>query len=98
MRRLTPLLALAVALSAPAPATRAAGAAPPDTSRRPNVLLLLADDLRADALGAYGNRHVRTPHLDALARSGSTFRRAYVMGSHHGAVCVPSRSCHASIV
>jgi len=92
MRRLTPLLALAIALSATTPATRGASADPPNPTRPPNVLLFLADDLRADALGAYGNPHVRTPHLNALARSGTTFRRAYVMGSHHGAVCVPSRA------
>ena len=37
---------------------------------RPNVLFVLCDDLRPDALGCYGSAHVRTPHLDALAADG----------------------------
>ena len=43
---------------------------------RPNVLLIVADDLRAE-LGQYGNAIVRTPNMDALARSGVRFERAY---------------------
>lgn len=62
------------------------------TSDRPNLLILFSDDQRADAIGAHGNPYVRTPNLDELARSGFSFRRAYVMGSHHGAVCAPSRA------
>src|SRR3954469_23829212 len=62
--------------------------------RRPNVLVLLADDLRADAIGALaGDRPAaRTPHLDALARSGFVFRNAYCLGSNVPAVCLPSRN------
>lgn len=59
---------------------------------RPNILLILSDDQRADAVGASGNPYVRTPTLDALARRGVTFTNAYCMGSHHGAVCAPSRA------
>jgi len=58
----------------------------------PNVLFLLADDQRRDALGAAGNECLRTPHLDSLAARGLRFRRAYCMGSIHGAVCQPSRA------
>ena len=54
---------------------------------RPNVLLLAADDLRAD-LGCYGHPAVKTPHLDALARRGVVFERAYCQQ----AVCNPSRA------
>ena len=36
----------------------------------PNVLLLLADQLSADALGCAGSEHKRTPPLDALAAAG----------------------------
>ncbi len=67
--------------------------APADaTPERPNILFLFSDDQRADALGAYGNPYVSTPTLDALARRGFNFREAHIMGSHHGAVCAPSRA------
>ena len=59
---------------------------------RPNILFLFTDDQRADALGAYGNPDVATPTLDDLARRGFNFRGAHIMGSHHGAVCAPSRA------
>ena len=59
---------------------------------KPNVLLLLADDQRPDTIGAHGNPHIRTPHLDRLVARGFSFRRAYCMGSRGGAVCVPSRA------
>lgn len=64
-----------------------------DTGRRPpNILFIFADDQRADALGAAGNRYIHTPHIDALARNGTRLDNAYVMGGHHGAVCAPSRA------
>lgn len=64
-------------------------AAPP---RRPNILLLFADDQRADTIGAWGNPHIRTPHLDTLAKGGFSFRNNYCFGANSGAVCVPSRA------
>jgi arylsulfatase A-like enzyme len=39
-------------------------------------VLIVADDLRPDALGFSGNRAIPTPHLDALARRGARFTRA----------------------
>jgi arylsulfatase A-like enzyme len=59
---------------------------------KPNILFLFADDQRADALGSAGNQHIRTPALDELSKSGLSFTNCYVMGSHHGAVCAPSRA------
>ncbi len=59
---------------------------------RPNILLLFADDQRADTIGAWGNPHIRTPNLDRLARRGISFRGNYCFGSNSGAVCVPSRA------
>ncbi len=53
---------------------------------RPNVLLLLVDDLKP-ALGCYGDTHARTPNLDRLASRSMRFDRAYC----NQAVCAPSR-------
>ena len=58
---------------------------------RPNVLFVFADDQRPDTIGALGNDVIRTPRLDALARSALAFENAYCMGSTVGAVCNPSR-------
>lgn len=59
---------------------------------KPNILLLFADDQRADTIAALGNRHITTPALDGLVQRGTVFNRAYCMGSQQGAVCVPSRA------
>lgn len=55
--------------------------------KRPNVLLLVSDDLAA-TLGCYGHPQARTPHLDALAAGGVMFSRAYCQFPH----CNPSRA------
>jgi len=60
-------------------------------STGPNVLVMTADDMRFDAIGALGG-DVATPNLDRLAGSGCAFTRAHNMGSPHGAVCVPARA------
>jgi uncharacterized sulfatase len=56
-------------------------------ARQPNVLLIMADDLR-DFGGAYTKDVVKTPNLDRLRARGTTFERAYVQYP----VCNPSRS------
>ena len=43
----------------------------------PNFVLILFDDLGYGDLGAYGNRALRTPHLDRLAREGARLTQAY---------------------
>ncbi|WP_436790433.1 sulfatase-like hydrolase/transferase [Yinghuangia sp. YIM S10712] len=55
---------------------------------RPNFVVFIPDQLRADALGAFGNPHVRTPNLDALAGRGTRFTNAFVQHP----VCSPSRA------
>ncbi|HUR57512.1 MAG TPA: sulfatase, partial [Opitutaceae bacterium] len=55
---------------------------------RPNIVLIIADDLAWDDLGAFGHPTIRTPHLDRLAREGMRFDRAFVTASS----CSPSRS------
>ncbi|OLF14313.1 hypothetical protein BLA60_04040 [Actinophytocola xinjiangensis] len=52
-----------------------------------NVLVIQADQFRADCLGVAGNRDVRTPHLDRLAADGVRYRDAYAPFP----VCTPSR-------
>lgn len=59
---------------------------------RPNVLIILADDQRADALGCSGNPYIKTPNIDSLSDSGTRFTNAYIMGGHHGAISAPSRA------
>ncbi|TLY64881.1 MAG: hypothetical protein E6K52_00720, partial [Gammaproteobacteria bacterium] len=43
---------------------------------KPNFLILMADQLTAAALPAYGNRVAKTPHLDALAERSVVFQSA----------------------
>ncbi|QDU65458.1 sulfatase-like hydrolase/transferase [Engelhardtia mirabilis] len=65
----------------------------PDPDQAPiNVLLIYADDQRADTIGALGNDGIRTPHLDSLVERGTAFERTYCLGGPHGAVCIPSRA------
>ncbi len=59
---------------------------------KPNVVFIFLDDLTHDALGAVGNRGVKTPHIDALIESGTAFTSTYMMGGWHGAYSVASRS------
>src|SRR5690349_6552216 len=59
---------------------------------RPNILFLFADDQRADTIGAWGNKHIRTPNIDRLVKRGVSFRNNYCFGANSGAVCVPSRA------
>ncbi|QDH81297.1 sulfatase [Echinicola soli] len=56
--------------------------------QRPNIIFLLTDDQRWDALGVMGNPVIQTPHLDSLAESGILFTNAYVTTS----ICVISRA------
>ena len=61
-------------------------------SSRPNILFMIADDHRWDAIGSMGDPTVKTPTLDSLMARGTTFRQTHIMGSLVGAVCVPSRA------
>jgi arylsulfatase A-like enzyme len=56
-------------------------------ARKPNVIFILADDLGYNELGSYGQKKIRTPHLDQLAKDGMRFTRNY----SGNAVCAPSR-------
>ncbi|MFM8550351.1 MAG: arylsulfatase, partial [Verrucomicrobiota bacterium] len=56
--------------------------------RRPNIIYILADDLGYGDLGAYGQKLIRTPELDRMAREGLRFTQFYAGAT----VCAPSRS------
>jgi choline-sulfatase len=56
--------------------------------RRPNVLFVYTDDQALWTIGAYGNREVKTPSFDRLAREGAIFRNAFTVTP----VCSPSRA------
>lgn len=55
---------------------------------RPNIVFILTDNHGAWTLGCYGNKEIRTPHIDKLAAEGTLFSRAYCNNS----VCSPSRA------
>ncbi|WP_137920807.1 sulfatase-like hydrolase/transferase [Hydrogenophaga sp. 2FB] len=55
---------------------------------RPHVLLVLADQLRADHLGCYGNGIVRTPAIDSIAAAGTRFQRFHTASP----LCMPNRA------
>lgn len=56
--------------------------------KRPNIVFILTDDHRWDALGCMGHPFVQTPHLDRIAREGVLFENAFVTTS----LCSPSRA------
>jgi arylsulfatase A-like enzyme len=57
-------------------------------ARRPNLVFILSDDQRFDTMGCAGNRIIRTPNMDALARGGVRFKNAFVTTP----ICAASRA------
>lgn len=78
MARLLIALALLAGLTASASAQQA---------RKPNIIFILADDLGYGDLGCYGQKKIKTPNLDRLAKQGMRFTQAYAGST----VCAPSR-------
>jgi N-acetylglucosamine-6-sulfatase len=56
---------------------------------RPNIVVVVVDDMRFDEYGAGGHPYLRTPAIDALGASGATFANAY----HTTPLCSPNRAC-----
>ena len=56
---------------------------------RPNVIIILCDDLGYGDVGAYGQKKIRTPNIDRLAAEGMRFTQHYAGST----VCAPSRAC-----
>ena len=59
--------------------------------QKPNILFIFADDQCYETIRELGLTDIDTPNLDRLMNSGTSFTRAYNMGSWSGAVCVASR-------
>jgi arylsulfatase A len=58
-----------------------------ETKARPNIILIMADDIAYDNIGCYGSDFFKTPHLDKLAENGVKFNHCY-----SEPVCTPSRN------
>ena len=61
---------------------------PSQAADRPNLVLVIADDMAWDDCGAYGNENIRTPNIDRMASEGMRFEKAFLTVSS----CSPSRS------
>mgnify|MGYP001501962643 CR=1 FL=1 len=57
-------------------------------TKKPNVILILADDLGVGDLGSYGQKFIKTPNLDQMAKNGIRFTNFYSSAP----VCAPSRA------
>ena len=79
-------LVASAALGLQAVAARGQGRAA--AGRRPNILVVHTDDQAQWAMGAYGNADVHTPNMDAVAKQGALFTRAFVSTP----VCSPARA------
>ncbi|MBS0361874.1 MAG: sulfatase-like hydrolase/transferase, partial [Proteobacteria bacterium] len=77
--------ALVAGLAATAGLSAAAQAQP---TKRPNLVFFLGEGLRNDEFGFMGNKALKTPNMDALAREGTVFKNAFVTN----ALCLPSRA------
>ena len=54
-------------------------AAESSKTSRPNIIVIMTDDQRWDSLGCYGNKVVKTPNIDALAKEGTRFENAFTV-------------------
>lgn len=64
------------------------GSAAPAASRRPNIVVILADDLGKTDISLYGSPHLVTPRIDSIGRAGVTFAEGYITSP----ICAPSRA------
>src|SRR4030095_4505079 len=79
------LLSLLLTVALSAMSQRPAGAA---RSARPNIVVILVDDLRWDELGIMGHPYIKTPNIDRIGKEGALFRNAFMTTP----LCSPSRA------
>lgn len=85
MRRLAPMILLC--LFACSCLVSAVSSAAASEKQPPNIVFIIADDLGYKELGCYGQKYIRTPNIDELAKDGIRFTQFY----SGNAVCAPSR-------
>jgi arylsulfatase A-like enzyme len=56
--------------------------------KRPNIVIVLVDDMRWDEYGAAGHNYLKTPNIDRIAREGASFKNAFATTP----LCSPSRA------
>jgi len=88
VRRREFLQMLAAAPAGLAAAPRASRPARENNMAKPNILLLMTDQHRADCLGCYDNPVIKTPNFDRIAKEGVVFERAYTSTPS----CTPARA------
>lgn len=88
MKRAPLILAATLSLAAAASAPPATAVDPARAAPRPNIIVIVADDLGYGDTSAYGSTLIKTPNIDALAADGVRFTSGYV--THP--VCAPSRA------
>jgi arylsulfatase A-like enzyme len=81
VRRLLSIIVAAGAVSVASPHAQPA-------SPRPNVVLIITDDMGYGDLGSYGSLDIKTPNIDGLAKAGVRFTQFYANGS----TCTPTRA------
>ncbi|MCU0913485.1 MAG: sulfatase-like hydrolase/transferase [Planctomycetes bacterium] len=86
-RSMSSILLALVCLAGEVPVWAAREAPRRTPARRPNIILIMADDLGYETIGANGGTSYRTPHLDRLAASGVRFTNCYVQP-----LCTPTRA------
>ncbi len=84
-RAIRTIASFVAGLTMAAPAIHAAGA----PASRPNIILIVADDLGWTDPGCFGSKYYQTPSLDRLCREGMKFTAAYTCGPN----CAPTRAC-----
>ena len=82
------LSSAAAAIGASAAQTGSAQGSSARQHRQPNIIIYIADQVRADFIGVNGNSTTKTPNLDGVARRGTNFATAVT----NQPVCSPSRS------
>ena len=58
-------------------------------NKRPNILVIMGDDISRNSMGVYGSKYIKTPNFDRIANEGALFTNAYVCNPK----CSPSRAC-----
>jgi arylsulfatase A-like enzyme len=61
---------------------------PAAAAQRPNIVVILSDDLGKTDISLYGGQHQQTPHIDAIGKDGVTFSEGYITSP----ICSPSRA------